>query len=123
MKRSLQFITAFLLLSAIGHPLTAQNGSKEKQLAVVKDFVEAYNSQDYSGMRTHFSGIAKLFLSKKKLKKIFMEISGSLGRSRVSTVRYPYEGEIIAKLVSEKDSTEVYYLDFIFTKKNKIIGI
>jgi CubicO group peptidase (beta-lactamase class C family) len=103
--------------------LNAQSSSQEKREAIARSFVEAYNAANYSKMRTDFSGIMKIILTKKKLKQSFGPTYASMGKARMLSPEFPTKSRVIIPLVYENDTTETSYLNFSFTEDDKIVGL
>lgn len=116
-------IYSAILITLFSFSLHAQDALQQTRAAMASSFVDAYNAANYSKMRTGFSGIMKLVLTKKKLKKKFAPQLAASGKARMLPIEFPNKTRVIVPLVYESDSTEIEYLNFSFTPDNKIVGL
>lgn len=114
---SITFVMFFLVCSY------AQTPREAKRKIVADEFIAGYNEGDDAKMRKHFSGLAKLILSKKTMKAVLADAFKGMGKARVASITHPSETETQIGILFDSDTTEAEYLRLFLNKKNRINGL
>lgn len=103
--------------------VTAQTVPTSGQVEVINKFYEGYNRKDYDEMRKPLSGLMKAFLTKKALKNNYGTTYMVFGKAKVAAIHSLSPSAVSVEVVYEKDPTETDRTQFVFSKKNKIVGM
>ncbi len=117
------FVILILLFNFFAETLYAQNSNLVKQTQIIERFIEAYNRQDYPGMKKLFMPLAKLFSVKMALKNEFIPLFKNYGKVKILSIKSSSVKKCTAELSYENDCTEKDFLFFYFNKKNRIMGL
>jgi CubicO group peptidase (beta-lactamase class C family) len=121
MKRPQYIILVFVLI--LTDFLSGQNATQEKQVKVVKSFVDSYNQQNYSRIKRTFFFVAKFLPIKKKLRSEFEPRFIKYGMATTGSIQFLTDNKIIVELNYEKNISEKEFLVFHFNKRNKLNGL
>ncbi len=116
-------IISFLICIFFSNLLISQNTAEDKQIKVVKHFVEAYNQQNYSKMKKSFFFVGRLLPIKKSLRSAFEPRFTKYGKATIGKIIFPIDKKLAVEINYEKDVTEKDFLNFHFNQHNKIIGL
>lgn len=117
-----QYIILILVLLLTGF-LSAQNTTQNKQVKVVKYFVDSYNQQNYSRIKKTFFFVARFLPIKKKLRSEFVPRFNKYGIATIGAIQFSTDKKVIVELNYEKNISEKDFLIFYFNKRNKIKGL
>jgi len=100
----------------------SQNALHAQKIAVIQQVIKGYNQHDYAAMRQPWIGIAKLFVTKSKLRKEFENYHLRYGNLSIDTLISENKYVYVAKLKPSKINQPNVYLSFIFNEKAKLEG-
>jgi len=111
-----------LLSFLIALPLFGQTGKYAKQQAAINVFLNGYNQQNYSLMQQPLDFFGKAIISKRMLKKEYVDFFEENGALLLDTVAFSsiYNGTAAFKSVLKPDSR--IFMAFNFNEKGKIVG-
>lgn len=95
----------------------------EVPLKTINEFVDGYNTQNYSKMREIMSTVIKVVFTEKKVKLIYGTQFEMMGKVKVDKITKRSEQSYLIDLKYERDTTEVQKLGLSISDKGKIIGL
>ena len=115
--------TVFSCLALLMPILTwAQYQPSPEQNTTMQAVVEAYNAEDYKGMKKPWGLLGQIIVRPKALEKEFSPLFAKYGKAEIAAISCSSIYQCTALLRHEKDARKRTYLSFIFSDRAKLQG-